>query len=194
MPTSAGNISKGEILAKFDEYINGPNNSHEAKDRKAKATEVKSKLTRGDELISIIVNSEISLGQDQLDHLGRDWLDKALSGGAKSGWWQYLQPLDPVFRQGFIESAEAVEATGYHVDHYWVSAGHSVEMWVCQGAAQITTLIATPTPPGGLGPVTTEHDPIWIVRPISVRGGETVDGGTLQQDNCVVVIRPRRGL
>jgi len=69
-----------------------------------------------------------------------------------------------------------------------------VEMWVCQGAAQITTIIATPAAPGGVGAVATEHDPIWIVRPISVRGAETVEGGVTKQDNCVVVIRPRRGI
>jgi hypothetical protein len=141
MPTRIGNVAKGSILEKFDEYINGPDNGHGPAERRARADKIKQELEDGGDLVQSAIDVGIPLTAEEQEHLNRDWLNKT-----QQGWWPN-HPVEKELRQGFIDSARAVKETGKPVDHYWISTGEKVEMFPEPGPVQVTTLILTPPPP-----------------------------------------------
>ncbi|MGH7821238.1 MAG: hypothetical protein ACREQ9_15850 [Candidatus Binatia bacterium] len=94
----------------------------------------------------------------------------------RRGWWQHVQPIEPVIRKALLKTVELVKERDLPVDAYWVctGTGRSAPFAVTISASeqQITLIFLTPAPPGvprrgGMG----KESSIWIVQ----RAGRKVD-------------------
>lgn len=93
-------------------------------------------------------------------------LREHLLNEGKKGWWQHVQPIEPIVRQAFLKTAELVSQLDLPVDSYWVCSGEEntapFEASISVSPQQITLMFHTPRPPAS-NRNQVDDVPIWIV-------------------------------
>jgi len=213
-----GNIVKGPILKKFDDFIN-----KSSSDLKLALDAYESSTATAKSILEFGVLRGIldPLGSKDTDHIVNDWIPEADSASASlpawdpRGWWPRFFPLGEILCQGlanalrvcFYENPDEPDKTKLKprglplpIDTYWVCAGSHFEVAVLLGHAwidgsekenHVTMLILTPPAPGSDRAGSYSKDKvqdIWIARHDEV---EPYMKGVRTTPGGVETVRPR---
>jgi len=153
-----GHISKGIVLTKLDALLNHTDGKGQFDKRAAFLAALKAQAATPDDYRNILV-AQAGVTADESKYLGDTWY-----GTGPKGWWQGLQPVYPIVRQGLIK---AIEEAGDKllVDSYWLPAASDgiLEVIVARSERQVTRIILTPSSPA---PTMLRHTdaPMWVVK------------------------------
>ena len=155
-------IAKGEILERFDAYINAKRTNLQAA-----LAQYRSGATFGN-VINWGQQTAGVLTQANVNHVLTHWFPEQIpSGGpAASPYWGTLRPLSDVFRTGLVQALELCEldpdtnsarANALPIDSYWICTQTHFEVCATIGhvpdaagnpvAHHVNLLILTPDPP-----------------------------------------------
>jgi len=151
-----GHISKGPVHRRVDAYAN-------SQQRQSFLTALQSTRDYLD-----ILDRDAGLDPRSIQNLRRTWYSQDADG-----WWPWLQPIQPLIRQGLIETLELASRdpdTGatrnLPIDSYWLPVGDQVETIIAVSLQQqVIRLLLTPPPPGP--PSTRQRTtpiPMWVVK------------------------------
>jgi len=95
------------------------------------------------------------LTRGDLEHFEEDWI----------GFWKDY-PVEDVMLEGYRKAITLARDVDKPIESYWVCAKEDAfQVYVCEGARQVTVLVFTPPPiehaPEG---TLTEDEPIWVVK------------------------------
>ena len=159
MPVMPGNVSKGLILQRLDDYVNASQTNASNLLGSLKPDEAEPGLAELAASLLIAVDPAVGAWKSEEDHLGQDWF----STGADA-WWREHQPIENVVAKGIEQAVRlclfvdgdptgAERPTPFLLDSYWVCAGHSLEVTSMvkahESGGQVTMLIMTPSPEDG---------------------------------------------
>ena len=153
-----GHISKGIILTKLDALLNHTDGKGQFDKRAAFLAALKAQAVTPDDYRNILV-AQAGVTTAESKYLGDTWYSTG-----PEGWWQALQPVYPIVRQGLIK---AIEEAGENllVDSYWLPAASDgiLEVIVARSERQVTRIILTPSSPA---PTMLRHTdaPMWVVK------------------------------
>jgi hypothetical protein len=164
---SLGHISKGPVHTRIDAYAN-------SNQRQSFLTALQSTRDYLD-----ILENDAGVNPRYIQYLRRTWY----SQGA-NGWWPWLQPIQPLVRQGLIQAIDLASrdpdtgaARTLPIDSYWMPGVNQVATLIAVSAQQVTRLLLTPESP----PPTRNRStrvPIWVVKN---SGPQTVGNQTLEE-------------
>ena len=163
-----GHISKGHVHRMVDTYAN-------SNQRQSFLTALQSTRDYLD-----ILGHDTGVDPRYIQNLRRTWYNPGADG-----WWPWLQPIQPLVRQGLIAAIELASRdpdTGavrnLPIDSYWMPIGDQVETVIAVSMQQqvIRLLLTPPSPP----PTRNRNalQPIWTVKN---SGPQTVGNQTLEE-------------
>jgi len=162
-----GHISKGPVHTRVDAHAN----SNQRQSLLAALQSTRDYLD--------ILENDAGVSPRYIQYLRRTWYNQGAGG-----WWPWLQPLQPLVRQGLIEAIDLASrdpdtgaARNLPIDSYWMPVGDQVETIIAVSVQQqvIRLLLTPPSPPPTRNRGT--RVPIWVVKnsgPQTV-GNQTVD-------------------
>jgi hypothetical protein len=115
-------------------------------------------------------------------YLRRTWYDP----GANA-WWPWLQPIQPLIRQGLIQAINLASRdpdTGEErkqplpIESYWMPDGNQVETLIVVSPQQVTRILLTPPSPLPPTMLRSTRVPIWNIRR---SGRQSVGNNTLEE-------------
>jgi hypothetical protein len=115
---------------------------------------------------------------DDLSHFEGHWL---------GDWWPD-QPVDNILRAGMIRAIEVALELELPLETTWVHGGPRFQVYVLQGAHQVTALVLTPSTPPNAAPQGL-HREIQVIRERHFRDDENSEG----VDNIEGVVVQRYG-
>jgi hypothetical protein len=139
-----GYVTKGTILAKLDDVLNGGKCDEFYNRIKAKQGGAWK-----EKLLDVAV-SLLGLTPQEAEHLEEHWF------GTEYSWWPRHQPIDLVLRYGLIHAIDLAEGRippgppagpRRTLDCYWVCGIEDVNVISIVSKPIVTTLIVTPPPP-----------------------------------------------
>ncbi len=154
-----GHLSKGIVLTKLDALLNHTDAKGQFDKRAAFLAALKAPEAGTPDAYRNILVAQAGVTPEESKYLGDTWY-----GTGPYGWWQALQPVYPIVRQGLIKAIEEAKDT-LLVDSYWLPAASDgiLEVIVARSARQVTRIILTPSSPA---PTMLRHTdaPMWVVK------------------------------
>jgi hypothetical protein len=171
---SLGHIVKGPVHTQVDVYANSQQRQHFL-------TALQSTRDYLD-----ILETDARVDLRLIEYLRRTWYNLSASG-----WWPWLQPIQPLIRQGLIQALELANRdpdTGEErtpflpIESYWMPDGDQVETLIVVSTQQVTRILLTPPSPPPFRYRGTPV-PIWNVR----RSGPQIVGNETLEEIVVAV-------
>lgn len=118
-----------------------------------------------------------------IEHFQQDWIDY---------WGKH--PVEAVLKEGYRKAIEVARAGEKPIESWWVCADEDAfQVYVCDGARQVTVLVFTPPPIEHVGEeYLTEDEPIWVVKPRDAYDHGEVERAAPLGDREIVVKRITR--
>ena len=79
------------------------------------------------------------VGEEGAQHLAEDWL---------RDWWPELQPIEPILRQGLLDTMRLSQETGLPVQAVIVTGLDTFAVTPVVGPNQVTMVVTSPLVPG----------------------------------------------
>ena len=188
-----GQISKGPVHTKVDDYVNHTNSAGQFHNRAGFLTKLIQAGTFRQYLQ--ILQTDVGLTPAEVNYLAARWYDPA----SPKLLWSDLQPIYPLLRQGLIKALQEAGST-LLLDSYWMPVGAPslLAVTIAKSPVQVTRTILTP--PSHMpeqSPPRTVDVPMWAVTPQEhppVAVNHTTHDGVVKGVNGNVVTWQRREL
>jgi hypothetical protein len=139
-----------------------------------------------------ILRNDVGVSAGQIRYLHDTWYNQGTGG-----WWPWLQPIQPIIRQGLIAAIDLASrnpdtgaARNFPIDSYWIPVGDQVETIVAVSPQQVTRLLLTPPSLPSTQNRNTRM-PIWVVRNSGVQtmGNQTLEEVVVAMQGNIVTWR-----
>src|SRR5262245_24867882 len=134
-----GQISKGPVHTKVDDYVNHKNAAGQFDNRAGFLTKLIQAGTF-QQYLQLLLN-DVGLTQAEVNYLASRWYDPA----SPKLMFQNLQPIYPVLRQGLIKALQEA-GSNLLLDSYWMPVGAPslLAVTIAKSSVQVTRTILTP--------------------------------------------------